>query len=228
MELERNVPRPPRVGVRREFPAVIEPALRDIPESPDQEIEGGFKIFESKRHNLAEEERLIQAARTAALAEERVQRVLAGQRYSVIGVSRRLDDKERREPATVLVAYRYGDERAVEVWLDGNVEELRVSDVREVDYQPPPSDEELERAIQLARGGRGVAEHLMDGYEATAILASDVESGDRHHGHRRFVVGFGPADERQPRIRALVDLGAERVLAVEVERTERQDEEAGR
>jgi hypothetical protein len=221
---ERKLPRPPSVVARREFPAVIEPALRDIPENLEPEIESGFKVVEGERHDLAAEGRLVGAARDVALADERVQSVLGDGRFAVIGVSRRLDDKERREALTVLVAYRYGDGRAVEVTLSGD-EELRVADVQEVDYQPPPSDEELERAIALARGGRGVAELLADGWEATVILTSDVEVGDRHYGRRRFIVGFGPADERQPRLRALVDLGSERTIAVDVASVERNGEE---
>ena len=218
----RRLPRPPRVLERRDFPAIIEPALRDIPESPEPEIEGGFKLVETERHDVAAEERLAAAAREVALADERVQQVLGDSRFTVIGVSRRLDDKERREPLTVLVAYRYRDGRAVEVTLSGE-EDVRVADVQEVDYQPPPSDEELERAIAIARGGRGVADHLVDDWETTVILTSDVEPGDRHYGRRRFVVGFGPADERQPRVRALVDLGSETTIAVDVASVERGD-----
>jgi hypothetical protein len=220
---ERKLPRPPTFGVRREFSAIIEPALRDIPDSPDVEIEGGAEVVQSERHDLFGDDELLRA-RDAALGDERVQRLLVDQRYSVIGASRRFDDKERREPSTVVVVYRYGDQRTVEVWLEGDREELRVSDVVEADYQPAPSDEEIAYAIELARGGRGVAEHLVDDYEATALLTSDVEPGDLHYGSRRFVVGFGPADERQPRVRVLVDVGAERVLTVETTHREREYE----
>jgi hypothetical protein len=210
------LPRPPRVGLRGEFAAVVEPALRDIPEFEGLDIEGEAELVTVERGDVAEQEELLELARKVALADERVQRLLGKARHSVIGVSLRADDKERREPVrAVLVAYRYDEERAVEVWLDvGGRGDATVAEVVEVDYQPPPSDEEIERAIELARKGRGVAERLEEEFEATAILTSDVEPGDRHHGRRRFAVGFGPPDERMPRIRALVDLGAEAVLAV--------------
>lgn len=224
-ERERKLTRPPTARVRAEFPAIIEPALRDIPENLDAEIEGGFQLVEGERHDLAAHDRLLAAAREVALADERVRLALGDRRFALIGASRRLDDKERREPVTVVVAYRYEDARAVEVWLTGEADDLRVAEVQEVDYQPPPADDELRRAIELARGARGVAEQMADGWEATAILASDVEPGDRHYGSRRFIVGFGPADERMPRVRALVDLGVERVLAVE---TSLDDEEVAR
>jgi hypothetical protein len=226
-----RLPRPPRALVRGEFAAVIEPALRDIPEFPGPDLESDAEPVDVERSEDAEREELLHLARKAALADERVQRLLGEGRYSVIGVSLRVDDKERREPPrAVLVAYRYEEERAVEVWLDvGGHGDVTVAEVLEVDYQPPPSDEEIERAIEIARGGRGVAERLEDDFEATAILASDVEPGDRHHGRRRFAVGFGPPDERMPRIRALVDLGAETVLALYVSEEERPGgEEAAR
>jgi hypothetical protein len=213
------------VLARQEFPAVIEPPLRDIPESPDPNIEGGSTVLHDGRHDLAAQDRLLRAAREVALADERVQTVLGDRRFVVIGVSRRVDDKERREPVSVLLAYRYDDGRSVEVTLVGEeAEDVRVSDVQEVDYQPPPADDELERAIALARGARGVPEQLANGWEAAAILASDVARGDLHYGRRRFVVGFGPADERLPRIRALVDIGTERVVRVDVGGADPDDE----
>jgi hypothetical protein len=225
-----RLPKPPRALVRAEFAAVIEPALRDIPEFPGPDVESDAESVDVERAEDAQREELLHLARKAALADERVQRLLGEGRYSVIGVSLRDDNKERREPPrAVLVAYRYEEERAVEVWLDvGGRGDVTVAEVLEVDYQPPPSEEEIERAIEIARGG-GAAEGLEDDFEATAILASDVEPGDRHHGRRRFAVGFGPPDERMPRIRALVDLGAEAVLALYASEEERPGgEEAAR
>jgi hypothetical protein len=213
-----RLPLPPRARVRGEFAAVIEPALRDIPEFSGPDIETEPERVDVERGDEREREEMLRIARETALADERVQRLLGEGRHSVIGVSLRTDDKERREPLrAVLLAYRYDEEQALEVWLDvGDGGDITVADLVEVDYQPPPSDEELERAIEIARRGRGVRERLEDGFEATAILTSDVEPGDRHHGRRRFAVGFGPPDERMPRIRVLVDLGAETVLAAHV------------
>jgi hypothetical protein len=211
---EFQLPRPEREPLRAEAPPVIEPPLRDIPEYDGMEIEGGLKPFRSDPLRPPVDDQLARRVRDVAFADERVQQALDDRRHVVIGVSR-LDDKERRFPATLLVAYRYDDEQTLEVWLEGEDEDLRVADVIEVDYQPSPADEELARAIELARAHRWLGPMITEGFEATVILTSDVGPGDRHYGRRRFIVGFGPADERQPRLRALVDLGADEVLAVE-------------
>ena len=49
MEMRRvNLPRPPRVPpALQEFPAVVEPALRDIDDPPETTIEG-FELVESQ------------------------------------------------------------------------------------------------------------------------------------------------------------------------------------
>ena len=75
-------------------------------------------------------------------------------------------------------------------------------------------DEEIERAIRLARERAGA--HLDDGWTANALLASGVGVGERYYGQRRLVVVFGPADERLPRVRALVDLARNEVVGVDV------------
>lgn len=212
---EFQLPRPEREPLRAEPPPVIEPPLRDIPEYDGMEIEGGLKPFRSEPLRPPVDDQLARQVRDVAFADERVQQALDDRRHVVIGVSPRDDDKERCIPATLLVAYRYDDEQTLEVWLEGEDEDLQVADVIEVDYQPAPADEELARAIELARAHRWLGPMITEGFEATVILTSDVGPGDRHYGRRRFIVGFGPADERQPRLRALVDLGADEVLAVE-------------
>jgi hypothetical protein len=216
MEMRRaNLPRPPRVPpTLQEFPAVVEPALRDIDDPPETTIEG-FELVESQRAALPDATELVDTCREAAFADDRVRNFLADKRYRVLGASRLVDDKERETPASLLLVYSYTDEQTYRVWLAGEGGDLRVQDVEELDQQPPASDEEMEHAIQIASGASDVESHLVDGYEATALLASSVEPGDRHYGHRRVVVGFGPPDERLPRVRVLVDLGTEEVLAVD-------------
>jgi hypothetical protein len=212
---ERSVERPPRLPGLAEPPATIEPRLKDIPEFPGPDLEDVIELVDGGSSEPLVTEHFARAAVEAALADDRLRELLAGGRHVVIGVSRRPDDKDRREVATLVVVYSYERGRAIEAWLAGEEGHLQVAEVGEADYQPAPADDELAHAIELARSHGRIRDVLADEFEATAILASDVDVGDLHHGTRRFVVGFGPADERQPRIRALVDLGAEEVLAVE-------------
>jgi hypothetical protein len=212
---EHSVSRPPRPPGLAEPPATIEPRLRDIPEFPGPDLADVIEPFDGGWTEPLVSESFVRAAREAAFADNRFQELLGDRRHAVIGVSRRLDDKERREPLAVLVAYSYERGRTIEAWLTGEEGNLDVADVAEADYQPAPSDDELARAIELARSHERIAVALADDYEAQALLASDVEEGDLHHGTRRVVVGFGPADERQARVSALVDLGTEEVLAVQ-------------
>lgn len=61
-----------------------------------------------------------------------------------------------------------------------------------------------------------MARSLEEGFEAHALLVSDVEQGDENHGRRRFSVVFGPADERLPRIQVIVDLVTQDVVGVKM------------
>jgi hypothetical protein len=212
---ERSVARPPRLPGLAEPPATIEPRLNDIPEFPGPDLEDVIRPVDGGSTVPPVTEGFARAAREVVLADDRLRELLGGGRHVVIGVSRRLDDKDRRDVATLVVVYAYERCRAIEVWLAGEEVDLQVAEVIEADYQPAPADDELARAIELARTHGRIMDVLADEFEATAILTSDVDVGDLHHGTRRVVVGFGPADERQPRIRALVDLGTEEVLAVE-------------
>ncbi|MFJ8635312.1 hypothetical protein [Streptomyces sp. NPDC093568] len=147
-----------------------------------------------------------------ALADDRVRRVLEGKRHAVLGATTLLDDKRRGAARTLLFLYDYSDNHAYEVSLSGPIETLKVAEVRRLEGQPPLSDEEIEHALRIARADVRVAGQLRDGDIGFVLLTSDVEPGDRHYGRRRAYVGFGPADERLPRVRAIVDLGDESVV----------------
>jgi hypothetical protein len=217
MERRASLPRPPRVPpALQEFPAVVEPPLRDIDDPPETLIEG-FELVESQSPRVAvpATTEMADPFREAVFADERIQRLLVDKRHAVLGASRLLDDKEREVPASLLLLYSYTDERTYRVWLEGEGGDVRVRDIEELDQQPPASEEEIQRAIDIARTADDVESRLAEGFEATALLASSVEPGDRHYGRRRVAVGFGPPDERLPRVRVLVDLGTEEVLAVD-------------
>lgn len=210
-----KVPRPPPSPRRAEFPAVIEPRLRDIPEYVGVPVEGRAQVVRVARNDDSSERRFAEAVQRAALADREVRRQL-GERFAAIGVSRLVDQRGDGAPTSLFVAYSYSARRAYEVRLEGDDANLRLTQIRAVEYQPPPSEEELARAVELARAS--LSDRLDDSYESTAILVSDVEPGDRHYGTRRLTVGFGPPDERQPRVAVLVDLGEDVVLAMTVRR----------
>lgn len=158
---------------------------------------------------------LVRRARRAAFRDERVRELLGDKRHVVIGM-RAVDDKDEGPGRFVLVGYSYDDATAYEVHLAGKRDRLDVVDVRLEGYHPGPADEEIDGAIRLARADERVARSLEEGYEAHALLVSDVEQGDEHHGTRRFSVVFGPAEERLPRVHVVVDLGSEQVVGVKM------------
>jgi hypothetical protein len=214
-----TLPRPPRVPALAEFPAVVEPALVDIDEPPDSGIQG-YELIWSRPSPPPET--LLDAATEVGLADERVRRLLADKRYAVLGSSTLLDRKDG-PPAALMMVYSYSDEQTYRIRLEVRDGEVLVDDVEALDEQPPASDEEIERAVGIAREAADVRPHLAADYAAMALLTSSVQQGDEHYGRRRVVVSFGPADERLPRVRALVDLGAEEVLSVST----RSDRRAG-
>jgi hypothetical protein len=207
-----SIPSPQRDTRLLGFPPIIKPDLRDIPEYDGPFVDSEAEVVESDPvPGQRDFEQMRRSAEEAALNDERVQQHLRNRRYEVIGLS--LTEKTKRSASLtpVLIIYVYDDNTTLEVTLDGD-DATEVKDVVVADYQPAPTDAEIERAVRITRGHRGVADNLHEGFEEMAILASAVDPGDQFHGRRCFAVGFGPADERLPRIRALVDLSRERVL----------------
>ncbi len=209
-----EIPRPTRAGAVEVPAPLIEPPLREMPEWPGAPLEREPEPLEVEPGE--EIDGFLAQAQEAAQADRRVREHLGGSRSVWIGASA-LHAKDEDGPSAVAVAFDYDRHVAVEVRLAGKEGGLEVIDVADAPYHPAPSDEEIARATEMARGDRRVAEQLSEELESTAILVSDVEQGDRHYGSRRIEIGFGRPDERLPLIRALVDLGAERVLGVHSE-----------
>jgi hypothetical protein len=189
-----------------------------MPPYPGPSIEGGFEVVRSESLDGQEREALARRALEIAERDERVRERLAGRHFAALGASVWSDDKEVGRTVPVLVLfYDYDSNATVEVELAAEAEELTVVRIEDADYQPAPSDDEIERAIALAREDRRVAARITDDLTPRTILVSTVEQGDRHHGTRRLEVAFGRPAERLPRIRTLVDLGAEKVLSVGID-----------
>lgn len=211
-------PSPPRERALHEFPPVVEPRLRDMPPYAGPRIEGGFEVVRSEPLDGQEWDALARRALEIAAADDRVRERLADRRFAALGASVRSDEKDTGRTVPVLVLfYDYDSNVTVEVELAAEAEELTVVRVEDADYQPAPSDDEIERAIALAREDARVAARITDDLTPRTILVSAVEQGDRHHGTRRLEVAFGRPTERLPRLRTLVDLGADKVLGVGID-----------
>ena len=127
-------------------------------------------------------------------------------RVVIIGVSRRGEPAKGERYTHVLVGYDYEASVAIEVTLD---ERGKLLGMDERQYQPPPIQQEVERAAELARNDARLSQRLI-GLEASAIPFA----GTRNElaSRRVLEVMFGCRGERLPRYRAVVDLGAELVL----------------
>ena len=209
-----EIPLPPTVPALDHPPPIVEPALRDLPPFDGGDV-GEVERVEVDR--LPDEDRwstLEQRARDVALSDDRVRAALDAGPHAVIGVSRALN-KDRPDKATItVVAHSYAEARTYEVRVRVRGDDVLVKSVHVLDYQPAPSDEEVEAAIRIAREHRLVSGRLERGYEAQTLLVSAVDPGDEHYGERRFSVVFGPPDERLPRVHCVVDLRSTRVLWV--------------
>jgi len=156
----------------------------------------------------AEAEDLLPRAEGVALADERVKTQLAGKRSIAIGASL-LDDKNGGSQRVVQVFYDYTDNVAVELFVDPSTE--AVQDIEMGSWQPAPVQEEIERAIALAREDPRLADRLTEDLEGTALLLTTEDPEDPNHGHRQLDVRFVRPDERLPRYMARVDLSTESV-----------------
>jgi hypothetical protein len=210
----QQLPPPPRLLPESELPAIIEPPLRDLVTFPGHGTVEEWQPFESgpvpAEDQLLPE--IVQRAQTVAMAHKEVQGLLDGKKYIPVGASLiETEDKSARPNRQVLfVFYDYTDNLALEVLLDRNAE--KVARVTRAPYQPPPTSEEIDQAITLARQDNRLAGKLTENLEGTAILVSPADPDHPQSSHRQFDVRFGYPDERLPRYSALVDLSTQTVL----------------
>jgi hypothetical protein len=203
---------PPQLLPLGEPLPIIEPPLRDLrpPDTPEQ-VEQWEPVSSGPleiQNQLTRE--LAQRAQDTVLGSEEVQQMLDNKRYIAIGASLR-EDRVENTTWLVFILYNYTDNLTIEVSLDENGQE--VIEVREARYQPPPLQEEIDQAIQLAReDSRLATRHLSDDLRGTAIVVSSVDPEDPYYNHRQFDVRFGRPDKRLARYEALVDLSTETVL----------------
>lgn len=202
---------PPRVLQHGELPPVIEPALHGVPAfegpAPDH-----FEPFVSEELSPAVSVESLERIRGTVLEHGAVREQLAGVRFEWIGVSV-LDEKADGDGALLAVLYSYRDDQAIEVRLDRDGEKIHDVSVRP--YQPPPTEGEIQRAVELAWSDPRLARRMSDEEQlvGSAILVGSSDQ-DSPTNHRRFDVRFGCPSERLPRFMAMVDLSREAVVSV--------------
>ncbi len=206
-----HLPPPPRLRVRGQPPALVVPALRDIPDFDGEEIEEGPAV-EVEPVDESELDAERDRAGRLALQDGRVRDLVAGRDHVVCGTAVRFAKRGDR-PSFLTVVHTYDDALTHEITVRHSNGGLAVIDIASLDYQPAPTDGEIELAISIARSEGNVAALLGDNFEAQALLLSAVEPGDEHYHTRRFSVVFGPPDERLPHVNAVVDLVTREVLS---------------
>jgi hypothetical protein len=203
---------PPRVLQHGELPPVIEPALHGVP-AFDGPAPDHFEPFSSEELQPAVSVESLERIRSAVLEHGAVREQLAGVRFEWIGVSV-LDEKADGDGALLAILYSYRDDQAIEVRLDRDGEKIHDVSVRP--YQPPPTEAEIQRAVELARSDPRLARRMSDDEHlvGTAILVDSSDQDSPSLNHRRFDVRFGCPSERLPRFMAMVDLSREAVVSV--------------
>lgn len=211
MPEELRLEPPPRLELLPERPPVMIPRLRELPPFPgpvpdEMEPFTGDTVDDPLAGRLDE-------IRERVFAHERLRRMRRG-RFTEIGAGLR-GKREADERLTVLhVVWDHDAHVSIETTLDA--ETLEVLDVLESTDQPAPTQEEIDRAVEIATADERLARDTQqdDGLVGMALLASPVDPQDPLFGHRIFDVRMVCPEERLPRASALVDLTDETVLRV--------------
>lgn len=207
---------PPVLAERAELPPFMEPRLAGVPPF-DRPLPDQIEPFAFEPVAPIVSAELAARVQEVVLAHQSVSGHLEGRRYEWIGISV-VDAKAAAEggsgSATSLLAvlYSYGANRAIEVRLDSVGKQVEAVEV--LAYQPPPTNAEIKRAIEMARADRRHRGQIADNLVGSAILVSSTDSQSAAFNHRQFDVRFAGPCDRLPRHAALVDLSTETVVSV--------------
>jgi hypothetical protein len=179
---------------------------------PDQ-----VEPFFSERIEPAVSAELAARVRGVVLAHQVVAKSLEGKRFEWIGISvvdakAAADSGWGKDQSLLAVLYSYGDNRAIHARLDASGRQVEAVD--HLAYQPPPTNAEIERAIEMARADERHRDQIGDDLVGSAILVSPTDSQSATFNHRQFDVRFAGPCDRLPRHAALVDLSTETVVSV--------------
>ncbi|GAB2667363.1 hypothetical protein GCM10027088_52680 [Nocardia goodfellowii] len=150
------------------------------------------------------------AAPDIALAASGVADLLRGKRYEILSVGTRALDRETEFP--VVVIYDYDDNVTVEAIVDPSRQEVR--QIRTTANQPPVTDPEADRALDLVRRDGRLPDSGVDIGTGRGLIVDETDFHSPRYGHRLVDLRFGPADRRLPTAFAIVDLSAENVVEV--------------
>jgi hypothetical protein len=182
--------------------------LHDPPPAPRRLLEQ--RHFPSAPNARALTTQHVDDARAIALRDARVSRRLESIPHAFMGGALYSSKDPKAASHIQLVFYDYKSNVAVEVHVDPH--KKAVERVIEGQFQPAPTKEELKKAIDLAAKDRRIADPIAkDGLEGRAIQVTPPK-GHAHAGRRLFDVRFGEPNARLPRLKAMVDIGAEAVL----------------
>jgi hypothetical protein len=145
-----------------------------------------------------------------ALSDTRIRGLLTEGKYATIGPTLSAPKGEESSPTLKQIFYNYSDNNVIETTI--NLEQESVIAVEQLKYQPPPTQEELDKAVARAVIDDRISEQIKkEKLEGTGILIIPRETDERAN-HRLIDVRFGKPDSRLPVLQALVDLSTDEVV----------------
>lgn len=191
------------------FGPVIDPPFIDVPDYSQYLVPPNSTPVESEPVEHWATDEMRRRAVELALASDAVTAALDGKRFEVLDVG--TWSLDRQTDYLLVVAYDYTDDVVVEATIDparGAVYETRLER-----YQPPLTDAELARALELVRADGRLTDAGTDVATGVGIIVEEVNARSPRHGRRLVDLRFGPADRYLPTAFAIVDLSGQEVVA---------------
>jgi hypothetical protein len=194
------------------FPAPFEPPLRGISTQPGPFIQK-TNISPGELLGYAVSEEFFNRAKDAVIADEQVRPHLINKNYGLVSIQvvRGPNDSKQEPTLARLVIYNYTDDLTLDVYF--SFHDLRVTSVKEARYQPPLSPQELNHAIQIAKGDEKITEWLTPHLTATGIQVTEPRT-DQEGPYRQVMVLLGAAEDSSARFWCLVNLSKGTVCQV--------------
>ena len=184
-----------------EFPAVTIPPLRgrgDVEIPPEISKREDFTARDLKPALTPARIQVLQklAARVPAVKK------LLGEKFVSIGV-RTSEDVKRKSTVTRAMFYSYSNQIAVEAILDKGGRVVGVEDYR---YQPAATEEEIRKAVALARRLLHKRSDWSDDLNSGVIAITNDDPTNPEYSRRLMDVRFFKPEERLAQLVAIVDL----------------------